>query len=71
MVHTQLFTEKPDCTARLSKEERVYDLLQRLEISYTGVDHDVAPTIEACREIEDVLGIMPCKNLFLRNRQKT
>ena len=40
MVHTQLFTEKPDCTARLSKEERVYDLLQRLEISYTGVDHE-------------------------------
>ena len=71
MVHTELFTEKPDCTDRLPKEERVYDLLYTLAIPFIGVDHDVAPTIEACREIKDVLGVMPCKNLFLRNRQKT
>jgi Ala-tRNA(Pro) deacylase len=71
MVNTELFTEKPDCTDRLPKEERVYDLLHTLAIPFVGVDHDVAPTIEACREIESVLGVMPCKNLFLRNRQKT
>ena len=71
MVDTQLFTTTPDCSHRLEKEKRVYEVLTQLSIPFTGVDHDVAPTIEACREIEDVLGIMPCKNLFLRNRQKT
>lgn len=70
-VSKQHFTSKPDCSNRLDKETRVYDTLDKLKIPYEGVDHDVAPTIEACRAIEDELGIMPCKNLFLRNRQKT
>lgn len=65
------FTSRPDCTGRLEKEKKVYDVLDKLGIQYEGVDHDVAPTIEACRAIEEELGIMPCKNLFLRNRQKT
>lgn len=70
-VNKQHFTEKPDCSQRLEKEARVYDVLEELGIPFEGVDHDVAPTIEACRTIEKELGIMPCKNLFLRNRQKT
>lgn len=70
-VSKQHFTSKPDCSNRLDKERRVYDLLNKLHISYEGVDHDVAPTIEACQAIETELGILPCKNLFLRNRQKT
>lgn len=70
-VSTTHYFEKPDCTARLDKECRVYDLLDKLHIPYEGVDHDVAPTIDACRAIEEELGILPCKNLFLRNRQKT
>ena len=27
-VHTTHFTERPDCTGRLEKEQRVYDLLR-------------------------------------------
>ena len=70
-VSREHFTSKPDCTGRMDKEIRVYDLLDQLEIPYNGIDHDIAPTIEACKKIEDELGVMPCKNLFLRNRQKT
>ena len=70
-VSTEHFTSKPDCSGRLDKESRVYDLLDKLGIEYNGIDHDIAPTIEACKEIEEELGVMPCKNLFLRNRQKT
>lgn len=70
-VNKQHFTSMPDCSNRLDKEKRVYEVLEKLNIPYEGVDHDIAPTIEACRAIEDELGIMPCKNLFLRNRQKT
>lgn len=57
---------------RLEKEIRVYDLLDRLNIDYERVDHEEANTIEACKEIDEVLGeeTSICKNLFLCNSQK-
>lgn len=70
-VSKEHFTSKPDCMGRSDKEIMTYDLLEKLKIPYEGTDHDVAPTIEACRAVEEELGILPCKNLFLRNRQKT
>ena len=60
-----------DCASRLPKEQRCYDLLGRLGISYFRVDHDHADTIEACEAVEQVLGEKICKNLFLCNRQQT
>ena len=56
---------------RIPKEERCYDLLDSLGISFTRVDHEHADTIEACQEIEKLLGCEICKNLFLTNRQMT
>lgn len=70
-VKEEHFTSKPDCTGRLDKEIRVYDLLDKLKIPYEGVDHDVAATIEECQIVDEALGIEMCKNLFLRNQQKT
>lgn len=70
-VSKEHFTNKPDCSGRSDTEAQVYELLERLKIPYLGTDHDEAPTIEACHEVEKELGILPCKNLFLRNRQKT
>jgi len=60
-----------DDSARLDKERRCYDLLDRLELRYDRVDHDHADTIAQCLAIEEVLGAKICKNLFLCNRQKT
>ena len=56
---------------RIPKEERCYDLLDSLGAAYTRVDHEHADTIEACHEIEKLLGCEICKNLFLANRQMT
>ena len=56
---------------REEREERCYDLLDRLGIAYFRVDHEHADTIEACREVEALLGCTICKNLFLTNRQQT
>lgn len=56
---------------RLEKELRTYDLLDRLGVSYKRLDHDAMPTIEACHDVDKLLGIEICKNLFLRNAQKT
>lgn len=67
-----IYKGKPENTkGRLLKEIAVYELLDNLGIPYVRVDHEVAPTIEACEEIEKLLGIGICKNLFLCNRQKT
>ena len=61
-----------DCTGRLDKEVRVYDLLDRLVIEYERVDHVAAETMEACAEIDEALAPAAiCKNLFLCNRQET
>ena len=60
-----------DLNGRQEKEARVYDLLDALGIRYKRVDHPAAQTMEACEEIEKTLGVEICKNLFLRNRQKT
>ena len=70
-VNTNHFTSRPDCTGRLEKEKRVYDLWDRLQIPYEGVSHETANTIEDCEAVEEELGVKICKNLFLRNRQKT
>ncbi len=68
----RLFAGRPaDLSGRLQKEVRVYDLLDSLSIEYLRVDHPAAETMEACAEIEKTLGAEICKNLFLRNRQKT
>ena len=60
-----------DCEGRLDKEIRVYDLLDALEIPFERVDHAAAMTMEDCAEVDQVLGTIICKNLFLCNRHKT
>ena len=56
---------------RLAKEMRVYDLLDRLGIAYERTDHEPAMTMEDCMEIDRILELIICKNLFLCNRQRT
>ena len=56
---------------RLDKEMRVYDLLDNLGIEYERTDHIAAMTMEDCMEIDRILDVVICKNLFLCNRQKT
>lgn len=56
---------------RIPKEERCYELLDQLGIEYWRVDHEHADTIEACEQVEGLLGCKICKNLLLTNRQQT
>ena len=68
----ELFTGRPaDCSGRLEKECRAYDLLDELGIPFQRTDHAPADTMEVCNEIDAVLDVLICKNLFLCNRQKT
>ena len=67
-----LFQGRPaDCTGRLEKEIRCYDLLDSLNIPYQRIDHEAAMTMEACAAIDEALEATICKNLLLCNRQCT
>ena len=56
---------------RIDKEDRVYDLLDQLNIDYQRIDHEEANTMEVCLEIEKTLKSTICKNLFLVNSNKS
>ena len=60
-----------ELSGRLPREVRTYDLLDALNIPYQRTDHERADNMEACNEIDAILGVVICKNLFLCNRQKT
>lgn len=60
-----------DCTGRLEKEIRCYDLLDSLRIPYSRVDHEAAMTMEDCAALSQALAAPVCKNLLLCNRQRT
>ena len=67
-----LYEGRPENEAgRLPREIHTYDYLDKLNIQYQRTDHERADNMEACNEIDAVLGVIICKNLFLCNRQKT
>ena len=56
---------------RIDKEEKAYDLLEKCGIEFERVDHEPANTIEECLEVDELLEMEICKNLFLCNSSKT
>ncbi len=65
------FGRPADCSGRLDKEIRSYDLLDALGMDYARMDHEPAMTMEICAAIDEALGAPICKNLLLCNRQCT
>ena len=68
VIIMELTKGRPENTEGLqAREVRVYDFLDNCGISYERVDHHDKPamTMEACEEIDRVLGVVMCKNLFL------
>ena len=69
ITDTTIYTTRPT-DPRIPKEERVYDLLESLGVAFSRVDHEAVDTIDGCFEIEELLGIHICKNLFLTNSKR-
>ena len=68
----ELYKGRPESMeSRLPREVRTYDFLDDLGIEYKRTDHERADNMEACNEIDAILDVVICKNLFLCNRQKT
>ncbi len=70
-IDPTIYTTRPDGVNRLPKEMAVYALLDKLEIPYLRLDHEPTASIEVCHEVETILEIQICKNLFLCNSAKT
>ncbi|HKM35137.1 MAG TPA: prolyl-tRNA synthetase associated domain-containing protein [Lachnospiraceae bacterium] len=66
-----LYDGAPSHEGRYDKEMAVYRLLSQLDIPFKRVDHEPMMTVDACRDIDQILNIEICKNLFLCNSQKT
>lgn len=67
-----VYTGRPAVSeGRLPKEMAVYDALDELEIPYTRLDHEAIFTVEGCNEVDRLMDMTICKNLFLCNSQKT
>ena len=49
--------EPADLGQRLLKEQRTYQFLKELNISFLRADHDAAATIEDCRLVDKALGV--------------
>ncbi len=62
-----------DLTGRSEREVRTYQFLDRLGISFDRTDHPDRPatSMEVCADVDAILDVHICKNLFLCNRQKT
>ena len=62
-----------DLTGRSEREKRAYAFLDKLGIDFDRTDHPEQPatSMEVCAEVDAILGVHICKNLFLCNRQKT
>lgn len=71
IIDKKIYGTRPDKNNRLDKEMRCYDLLDMLNVKFSRLDHKPTASIENCLEVEKVLGIEICKNLFLCNQQKT
>lgn len=67
---TEIFNSRP-LEKRSEPEDEIYDFLDSLKISFERVDHSPTATVALCQEVENVLKIEICKNLFLSNRQET
>lgn len=66
-----LYDGAPSPEGRYDKEMDVYRLLDQLNIPFKRLDHEPMMTVDACRDIDQILNIEICKNLFLCNAQKT
>lgn len=70
MTLSPVYIGRPQET-REPVEQRVYDLLDALQISYQRVDHDPAYDMDACAGISQALGVHIYKNLLLTPRNRS
>lgn len=51
-------------------QDKVFELLEKLQIPYECVENDVVETMEECKELDEVLGTEIRKSLLVRDQKK-
>ena len=69
-LQQSLYTSKPNPEGRAQKAIEAFELLEKLDIPYAWLDHEVKMTIADCADIDTLLDIELCKNLFLCTKAK-
>ncbi|MGI5898751.1 MAG: prolyl-tRNA synthetase associated domain-containing protein [Christensenellales bacterium] len=70
MADYRIYEKKPAPEGRSPLEMASYELLDSLAVKYQRVDHEPAMTIDDCKDVDALLGIGICKNLFLCTANK-
>ena len=70
MYISDIYNNRPS-DKRSELEEKFYDELERLNISFDRVDNDVVESMDQCVDISNVLGSEIRKTVLVCNRQKT
>ncbi len=73
-MHMKLYQGSPETMeGREEREVRTYSFLDSLHIPYERTDHPDLPasSMEVCAQVDQILGVRICKNLFLCNHQET
>lgn len=68
-MHISKKSKRPK-NEKLPMKQEIYNTLDRLGIDYTRLEHPSIMTMEEGMTIAQKLGVSPCKNLFLVNKQK-
>lgn len=71
MFYVSEIQTKAPCQFQTPLQEKVYETLEKLQISFERVDTDEAITMEDCVVIDEKLDMDMVKTLFLCNRQQT
>lgn len=71
MIHVSAVVDTAPKEFKTELQEKVYEVLEKLQIPYQRVDCDPAITMEDCEAIDAALEVKTVKTLFLCNRQKT
>lgn len=50
------------------EEKDIYEIFEKLGVEYKVVHHEALYTIDAAKEIDEMLGVEICKNLFLSTK---
>lgn len=70
-MYNRVYTGRPKLGSKTDIEEKCFDLLDSLDISYIRLEHESLFSMDALRPVEEILECTIAKNLFLTNRQGT
>lgn len=71
MTYISQISTEPLAKGKNPTQDMVFDLLERLKLSYECVENDVVETMEECQQLDEVLGTEIRKSLLVRNQKKT